>query len=129
MALVAQFHRAAGVPIERSPSCDVPAEVQQLRVDLVREEVDEFADAVERQDITAIADALADILYVTYGAALTFGIDLDAVVLAVHESNMSKIAGDGATVTRADGKVLKGAAYRPPDVQGVLERQLPLPWD
>jgi predicted HAD superfamily Cof-like phosphohydrolase len=68
----------------------------------------------------AVAKELADVLYVTYGAADALGIDLPAVFVEVHRSNMSKVDGDGRVRRRADGKVLKGPAYRPPDLGGLV---------
>jgi predicted HAD superfamily Cof-like phosphohydrolase len=109
------------------PTTSIPADLRQLRVDLLVEEVREFADATEAKDIVGIADALADILYVTYGAAITYGVDLDQVVREVHRSNMSKLDEMGRPVLREDGKVLKSARYTRPDVVAVLEAQLPLP--
>ena len=98
----------------------------QLRVRLLREEVEEFAAAVERRDLIAIADALADVVYVAYGSAVTYGLDLDAVVREVHSSNMSKLDTDGQPILREDGKVLKSARYRPPNLGRVVAEQLPL---
>ncbi|PRX63621.1 putative HAD superfamily Cof-like phosphohydrolase [Nonomuraea fuscirosea] len=69
----------------------------------------------------AVAKELADVLYVTYGAADALGIDLPAVFVEVHRSNMSKLDADGRVLRRADGKVLKGAGYRPPDLDGLVE--------
>lgn len=68
----------------------------------------------------AVAKELADVLYVTYGAADALGIDLPAVFVEVHRSNMSKVDADGRVLRRADGKVLKGPAYRPPDLDGLV---------
>jgi predicted HAD superfamily Cof-like phosphohydrolase len=93
---------------------------------LLSEEVGELRDATATRDIVGIADALADIVYVAYGTAVTYGLDLDAVLAEVHRANMSKLDADGRPVLRADGKVLKSARYRPPDVAGVLAQQLPL---
>jgi predicted HAD superfamily Cof-like phosphohydrolase len=70
--------------------------------------------------LIGIADALADIVYVVYGAALTYGIDLDAVLREVHRSNMSKLDSDGKPVLRADGKVLKSDRYVRPDIAAAL---------
>jgi predicted HAD superfamily Cof-like phosphohydrolase len=98
----------------------------QLRVDLLVEEVDEFRVASESADVVGIADALADIVYVAYGAAVTYGIDLDAVIREVHRSNMSKLGPTGKPVRRADGKILKPSTYSAPDVEGVLLDQPPL---
>ena len=75
---------------------------------------------LERGDLVGIADALADIVYVAYGTALTYGIDLDAVLHEVHRSNMSKLGSDGKPLIREDGKVLKSERYFPPDIESVL---------
>lgn len=128
MACVARFHEAFDLPRASRPGTDIPAELAKLRVDLLVEETGEFADASAKNDIVGIADALADIVYVAYGAAVTYGIDLDAALREVHRSNMSKLDDQGRPVYRGDGKVLKSARYRPPDISGVLSRQPPLPF-
>jgi len=125
---VAAFHAAFGVPRGDVPSADVPAEVAALRIRLLAEEVDEYAEAVAGRDLVAIADALADIVYVAYGAAVTYGIDLDAVLAEVHRSNMTKADADGRVIRRADGKVLKSDRYTPPNVAAVLRDQTEVPW-
>jgi predicted HAD superfamily Cof-like phosphohydrolase len=76
--------------------------------------------------LIGIADALADIVYVVYGTALTYGIDLDSAVREVHRSNMSKLGSDGKPLIRDDGKVLKSEQYFPPDLESVVGRQAPL---
>ena len=96
-------------------------------MDLLVEETGEFADASAKSDIVGIADALADIVYVAYGAAVTYGIDLDAALREVHRSNMSKLDEQGRPVYREDGKVLKSARYTPPDIRGILSRQSSAP--
>jgi predicted HAD superfamily Cof-like phosphohydrolase len=128
MACVARFHEAFGAPRAVLPDAAVPAELAKLRVDLLAEETGEFADATAAGDIVGIADALADIVYVAYGAAIVYGIDLDAVLEEVHRSNMTKLDDQGRAIYREDGKVLKSARYTPPDVAGVLSRQSPLPF-
>jgi NTP pyrophosphatase (non-canonical NTP hydrolase) len=125
-ALIA-FHTAFGLPRQALPSIDVDGAVAELRLKLLAEEVDEYAVASKSKDLVGIADALADIVYVAYGAALTYGIDLDAVLSEVHRSNMSKLDGDGRPIYRSDGKVVKSDRYSPPDVNGVLAQQSPLP--
>ncbi|MVA75556.1 nucleotide pyrophosphohydrolase [Auraticoccus sp. F435] len=122
-AAVAEFHRAFGLPSRDRPEADVGRADAELRVRLLREETEEFAEASAAGDLVAVADALADIVYVAYGTADVYGIDLDAVVAEVHRSNMTKLDGSGRPVLRADGKVLKSERYRPPDVAGVLARQ------
>ena len=128
MLSVGGFHQAFGLPRASLPNVDIPADLAKLRVDLLREEVGEFADATAARNIVGIADALADILYVAYGAAITYGIDLDTVLREVHSSNMSKLDEHGRPCYRADGKVLKSARYTPPDISKVLLLQPPLPF-
>ena len=123
MLAVAAFHAAFDLPRQSSPSLNVSDELAQLRVDLLVEEVGEFADATKRRDPVAMADALGDIVYVAYGAAVTYGMDLDAVLAEIHRSNMSKLGADGSPVLREDGKVLKSSRYRPPNIARVLAEQ------
>ena len=117
---VYEFHRKFGCPMQAEPNADIPIDVVRMRVDLIAEELDEFIEAVDRQDIVSIADALADLAYVVYGAALTYGIDLDACIAEVHRSNMTKAGVDGKPIFRADGKLLKGPNYTPPNLAAVL---------
>lgn len=122
------FHHLFGLPRRPTPGIDgIPDELLDLRIRLIKEEADEFEEAAMRRDLAAMADALADLLYVTYGAAVTLGIDLDDVVAEVHASNLSKLGPDGRPILRSDGKVLKPDTYQPPDVDRVLESQPPLP--
>ncbi|MTD16446.1 nucleotide pyrophosphohydrolase [Nakamurella sp. YIM 132087] len=122
-AQVAEFHRAFGLPVRDLPVTGVSDEERRLRLALVEEEVGELREAAEAGDLVGVADALADIVYVVYGTAHTYGIDLDAVIDEVHASNMTKLGADGRPVRRADGKVLKGPDYRPPDIPAVLAKQ------
>ncbi|MFB9834695.1 hypothetical protein [Actinoallomurus acaciae] len=124
---VAAFHAAFGLPRNDTPTADVPADLAALRVRLLAEEVEEFAVATDERDIVGIADALADIVYVAYGAAVTYGIDLDAVLAEVHRSNMTKLDADGRVLLREDGKVMKSDRYTPPDVASVLREQSRVP--
>lgn len=124
LAQVLDFHEAFDLPREPRPTNHVGDSLAQLRLRLLREEVEEFADAVERRDLVAIADALADVVYVAYGSAITYGIDLDAVVREVHRSNMSKLDAAGRPILREDGKVLKSERYRPPNIGQVVDDQL-----
>jgi predicted HAD superfamily Cof-like phosphohydrolase len=91
-----------------------------LRIELIAEELNELFDACEKKDIVEVADALTDILYVTYGAGHAFGIDLDKCFKEVQRSNMSKLGEDGKPIYRDDGKVLKGSNYSEPDLKSVL---------
>ena len=92
-----------------------------LRIELIREELQELVDACGARDIVEVADALTDILYVTYGAAHSFGIPIDACFKEVQRSNMSKLGEDGKPIYREDGKVMKGPGYSVPDIKNVLQ--------
>jgi predicted HAD superfamily Cof-like phosphohydrolase len=91
-----------------------------LRIELIAEELEELWDACEQKDLVEIADALTDILYVTYGAGHAFGIDLDKCFEEVQRSNMSKLGEDGKPIYREDGKIMKGPNYSEPDLKSVL---------
>src|ERR1022692_4192590 len=127
LAASMSFHEAFDLPRQSSPNVGIDESLATLRIALLAEEVDEFVDAVAASDLVAIADALADIVYVAYGTAVTYGIDLDMVLGEVHRSNMSKLGKDGRPLIREDGKVIKSDQYFPPDVARVLELQRPLP--
>ena len=124
--LVLDFHRAFELPRNAQPSLDVTPELAALRLRLLAEEIGELRDAVDAADLVAIADALADITYVVFGTAVTYGIDLEAVVREVHRSNMSKLDRYGRPILRADGKVLKSDRFFRPDINTVLALQPPL---
>jgi predicted HAD superfamily Cof-like phosphohydrolase len=127
-SLVEAFHRAFGLPRSRSPSLNgIDRALIELRTRLLDEETTEFADAAARRDLVGMADALADVVYVAYGTALSFGLDLDAVLREVHRSNMSKLDDRGRPVMRDDGEVLKSPRYTPPDVRRVIAEQDELP--
>ena len=90
--------------------------VVKLRYDLIKEELDEFAQALKDKDLKEVADALTDILYVTYGAGHAFGIDLDKCFEEVQKSNMSKLGDDGKPIYNEKGKVMKGPKYFQPNL-------------
>ena len=90
--------------------------ITSLRYDLIREELEELKDAIEKKDMKEVADALTDILYVTYGAGHSFGIDLDKCFQEVQNSNMSKLGSDGKPIYDDKGKVMKGPNYFKPDL-------------
>jgi len=96
------------------------AELAALRQRLLVEETVEVGEAVADDDLAAIAQELADVVYIAYGTALTYGIDLDAVIAEVHRANLSKLDENGRPLYRFDGKVAKGPRYQPPDIRGVL---------
>ncbi len=88
-----------------------------LRYELIREELEELRDALDKKDIKEVADALTDILYVTYGAGHAFGIDLDKCFQEVQNSNMSKLGKDGKPIYNNMGKVMKGPNYFKPNLK------------
>ena len=111
---VEEFHKAFGC-IANDKTTDLNAATRLLRARLITEEAAEFVSACAKNDIVGIADAIADLLYVTYGAAVSFGMDAQALFNEVHKSNMTKSASrDGS------GKVLKGPNYRPPNLEKIL---------
>lgn len=120
---VHDFHRAYDLPIAAVPSADISVDQAELRQRLIDEELAELRAASHAGDLIEIADALADLVYVAYGTAWVYGIDLDAVLDEVHRSNMTKLGADGRPVRRADGKILKGPQFTEPDIAGVLSQQ------
>ena len=94
--------------------------IVNLRVDLINEELQELKQAVQKRDIKEIADALTDILYVTYGAGHAFGIDLDKCFKEVQNSNMSKLGLDGKPIYNEKGKVMKGPSYFKPNLGKIV---------
>ena len=90
--------------------------ITNLRYDLIKEELSELKEAIDKKDIKEVADALTDILYVTYGAGHAFGIDLDKCFEEVQNSNMSKLGKDGKPIYNEKGKVMKGPNYFKPNL-------------
>lgn len=112
---------AFGQEVKEAP--EFPDEATQaLRLELIAEELGELEEAIEAKNYIAVADALTDILYVTYGAGHAFGIDLDKCFAEVQRSNMSKLGADGKPIYREDGKVLKGPNYSEPNLFKALQQ-------
>ena len=102
---------------EIKEKAEFPSEkITSLRQDLIKEELDELKAAIDTKDIKEVADALTDILYVTYGAGHAFGINLDKCFEEVQNSNMSKLGFDGKPIYNNKGKVMKGPNYFKPDL-------------
>ena len=115
---VKEFHEAFGLLINDVPT--LPGlETVALRESLIREELQEFSQACFRRDIVSAADALADLLYVVYGAAVSLGVDMEPVFDEVHRSNMTKVGGH----RREDGKWVKPDTYSPARLELILEAQ------
>ena len=117
--MVGDFMEKFGQEVKTKPEFP-DNETIALRLELIQEELEELREAVGNADIVEVADALTDILYVTYGAGHAFGIDLDKCFEEVQASNMSKLGEDGKPIYREDGKVLKGKNYFQPDLTSVL---------
>ena len=96
------------------------AKTNNLRIDLIKEELEELTEAMQDKNLLEVADALTDILYVTYGAGHAFGIDLDKCFEEVQNSNMSKLGEDGKPIYNEAGKVMKGPNYFKPDLSKFL---------
>ena len=112
---VKTFMETFGQEIKTKPSFSSD-KINTLRYDLIKEELEELKIAMENKDLLEVADALTDILYVTYGAGHAFGIDLDKCFEEVQNSNMSKLGEDGKPIYNDAGKVMKGPKYFKPDL-------------
>ena len=109
-----------GQEVKNKPSLSTD-KINQLRISLINEELEEFKEAIKNKDIKEAADAITDILYVTYGAGHAFGINLDKCFDEVQQSNMSKLGGDGKPIYNDAGKVMKGPKYFRPDLSKFLK--------
>mgnify|MGYP000427179509 FL=1 len=112
---VKTFMETFGQEVKTKPSFSTD-KINSLRYDLIKEESEELKEAMENKDLLEVADALTDILYVTYGAGHAFGIDLDKCFEEVQNSNMSKLGEDGKPIYNESGKVMKGPKYFKPDL-------------
>ena len=109
------FMKTFGQEVKNKPSFSTD-KINKLRLDLIKEELSELTDAMNNKDLLEVADALTDILYVTYGAGHAFGIDLDKCFDEVQNSNMSKLHENGKPIYNEHGKVMKGPNYFKPDL-------------
>ena len=116
---VKNFMETFGQDVKNKPSFSTN-KINKLRYDLIKEELDELKVALDNKDFLEVADALTDILYVTYGAGHAFGIDLDKCFQEVQSSNMSKLDENGKPIYNEDGKVMKGPRYFKPDLKKIL---------
>jgi predicted HAD superfamily Cof-like phosphohydrolase len=109
------FMKTFGQEVKSKPSFSTD-KINKLRIDLIKEELDELKEAMDNNDLLEVADALTDILYVTYGAGHAFGINLDKCFDEVQNSNMSKLDENGEPIYNESGKVMKGPNYFKPDL-------------
>ena len=112
---VKKFMTTFGQEVKNNPSF-ASDKINLLRYELIKEELDEFKEALKNNNLLEVADALTDILYVTYGAGHAFGIDLDKCFEEVQNSNMSKLGSNGKPIYNDKGKVMKGPNYFKPDL-------------
>ncbi len=112
---VGTFMKTFGQEVKTEPSLSTE-KINKLRIDLIKEELEELTKAMDNKDLLEVADALTDILYVTYGAGHAFGIDLDKCFEEVQNSNMSKLGENGKPIYNDAGKVMKGPNYFKPDL-------------
>ena len=118
---VGVFMKTFGQEIKNKPSFSTK-KINQLRISLIQEELDELKEAMTNNDLLEVADALTDLLYVTYGAGHAFGIDLDKCFNEVQNSNMSKLGEDGKPIYNEFGKVMKGPNYFKPDLSKFVNK-------
>ena len=113
------FMKTFGQEVKNKPSFSTD-KINKLRIDLIKEELEELVEAMKNKDLLEVADALTDILYVTYGAGHSLGIDLDKCFDEVQNSNMSKLDDKGKPIFNESGKVMKGPKYFKPDLTKFL---------
>ena len=116
---VGLFMTTFGQEVKKKPGFSSD-KINNLRISLIEEELNEFKEAVLKKDLKEVADALTDILYVTYGAGHAFGINLDKCFEEVQKSNMSKLGNDGKPIYNEHGKVMKGPKYFKPNLKKFL---------
>ena len=118
---VRSFHIAFGQRVGEKPELPTDPDERQLRIKLLEEEFNEYLAAEVRDDLVEVADALADIVYIACGTAVSYGIPLDEIFLEVHRSNMAKLI-NGQVLRRDDGKIQKPEGWTAPDIQSVLNK-------
>lgn len=120
---VKAFHTSFGLGVNEFPIADLGHEVNVLRYNLMKEENEEYLQAVQNKDIVEIADALGDMLYVLCGTILEHGLQdkIEAVFNEIQRSNMSKLGEDGKPIYREDGKVMKGPGFFKPNIDSIVK--------
>tara|TARA_Y100000992_G_scaffold19977_1_gene11573 strand:- start:1886 stop:2257 length:372 start_codon:yes stop_codon:yes gene_type:complete len=117
---VGLFMKTFGQEVKSKPALSTK-KINNLRIELIGEELEEFKDAIKNNDLKEAVDALTDILYVTYGAGHAFGVNLDKCFDEVQRSNMSKLGKDGKPIYNESGKVMKGPNYFKPDLSKFID--------
>ena len=121
---VTEFHNAFRLNVEYKPKSDISTEITELRYNLMKEENEEYLQAVKSNDLIEIGDALGDMLYILCGTIISHGFQnkIEAIFDEIQRSNMSKLGADGKPIYREDGKVLKGPNYFKPDIEKILKK-------
>ena len=121
---VTEFHNAFGLSVELKPKADLPSPITELRYNLMKEENEEYLEAVKSNDLIEIGDALGDMLYILCGTIISHGFQdkIEALFDEIQRSNMSKLGEDGKPIYREDGKVLKGPNYFKPNIEKILKK-------
>ena len=121
---VTEFHNAFRLSVEHKPKSDISSEITELRYNLMKEENEEYLQAVKSNDLIEIGDALGDMLYILCGTIISHGFQdkIEAIFDEIQRSNMSKLGADGKPIYREDGKVLKGPNYFKPDIEKILQK-------
>ena len=121
---VTEFHNAFKLSVEDKPKSDISSEITDLRYNLMKEENEEYLQAVKSNDLIEIGDALGDMLYILCGTIISHGFQdkIEAIFDEIQRSNMSKLGADGKPIYREDGKVLKGPNYFKPDIEKILKK-------
>lgn len=124
IAAVKEFHLTFGLGIREKPVADLGEAKNMLRFNLMKEENEEYLEAANNNDLTEVADALGDMLYILCGTIIEHGMQhkIEEVFDEIQSSNMSKLGADGKPIYREDGKVLKGPNYFKPDIESILDK-------
>ena len=119
---VTEFHKAFGLGLEFKPNANLPSEITELRYKLMKEENEEYLEAVKSNDLIEIADALGDMLYILCGTIISHGFQnkIEALFDEIQRSNMSKLGSDGKPIYREDGKIMKGPNYFTPNLLDLI---------
>lgn len=120
---VQTFHEAFNLGVNHKPTVEVSEKIKELRFNLMKEENEEYFEAVKNNDLIEVADALGDMLYILCGTILTHGMQhkITEVFEEIQRSNMSKLGQDGSPIYREDGKVMKGPNYFKPNIEAILK--------
>lgn len=121
---VQEFHEAFKINVNQEPTLDLSDQIKELRFNLMKEENEEYLEAVQNNDLIEVADALGDMLYILCGTILAHGMQhkITEVFEEIQRSNMSKLGADGNPIYREDGKVMKGPNYFKPNIEAILKQ-------